>query len=144
MTHNNKTDKLGTGILLLVFGLLFLGMNTNVLPWHFRDLFFNGQYLLIIIGLVLLFTKERKFGGIMLLTIGVGILLARSFHLPVPLFRILIPLGLIIGGISLVFRKRNNVQQRVSKKQREEEELFPKEIYGEDFHKMSNFNKNDD
>ena len=53
-------------------------------------------------------------------------------------------MGLIIGGISLVFRKRNNVQQRVSKKQREEEELFPKEIYGEDFHKMSNFNKNDD
>ncbi len=143
MTHNNKTDKLGTGILLLVFGLLFLGINTNVLPWRIRDLFFHGQYLLIFVGLVLLFTKERKFGGILLLTIGVGMLLARSFHLPVPFFRILIPLGLIIGGISLVFRKKNTVQ-RISKKQREEEELFPKEIYGEDFHKMSNFNKNDD
>lgn len=58
------------GIIFISVGALFLLENFRILPYDFFDYFFNWKGLLIVIGAVILTTKENKTPGYILMGIG--------------------------------------------------------------------------
>ena len=98
-----KKDNIILGIILMVVGVLFLGSN---LDWWNIDLFFDGWWTLFIIipALVGIFKKEERISSIIGFIIGVLLLLAAQDVINWGMiWKIFMPVLLIIFGISLVF-----------------------------------------
>ena len=111
-----KKDNIILGIILMVVGVLFLGSN---LDWWNIDLFFDGWWTLFIIipALVGIFKKEERISSIIGFIIGVLLLLAAQDVINWGMiWKIFMPVLLIIFGISLVFStKKKENKQIVSK-----------------------------
>lgn len=113
----SKFNKVVWGIVLIVLGVIF-GLNaleiTNV------DFFFDGWWTLFIIVpcFVNLFNEKEKTGNIIGLLIGFFLLLACndiiSFGL---IFKLIIPVTLVMIGLSLIFKdgKEKKVREKIKK-----------------------------
>jgi predicted membrane protein len=93
------------GLVFILFGTVYLLGNLDIISWRFRDLLFQWENILIIVGLVLLFSKENIKKGLILLAIGIFLSLDDWFNLDVNLFD-LWPLALVVIGILLITRNK--------------------------------------
>jgi len=105
------------GTLLIILGIILTLNAFNILT---INLFFEGWWTLFIIipSIIDIITKEDKKGSIVGLVIGILLLLACqdiiSFNL---IFKLIIPISLIIIGVSFIFKDRvNNVIKEQIKK----------------------------
>ena len=96
-------SKLLWGLVVLAVGVIFTG---NVLELWYIDVFFPGWWtmFMIIPGLVLILRDGFNVGSVILLVIGV-ILLCDSWDIfdTRLVWRLIIPIGIIAIGISLIF-----------------------------------------
>ncbi len=103
--NNKKTDIIWGVALLLVGVILILNLSgiTNI------DVFFKGWWTLFIIvpSIIGIIKEEDKAGSFVSLTVGVLLLLCSRGILSYKLFwQLLLPITLIIIGLSLIFKKK--------------------------------------
>lgn len=68
---NNTSARLIFGVILIVLGGLFLLDNYGIFYFDIPMFLFQWEYILILIGIVILITSENRTPGIILITIGV-------------------------------------------------------------------------
>ena len=105
MKQNNiKFSSIISGLLFLGAGILLFAFNAGLLPFVYKQIIFSWQMLLIAIGLVCFFSRDKKIGGVILMLVGGFFLLPKlmiaGFHF--------VPqngwaLGLIIVGIIVIW-----------------------------------------
>lgn len=69
-TNNNTTARLIAGLILIVLGGLFLLDNYGIIYFSLPNFIFQWEYILIIIGSIILATSHNKTAGIILIAIG--------------------------------------------------------------------------
>lgn len=111
MNLNNNTSKsngakIALGVILVLIGIALLGFNYNFLPDYWWNVFFTWQTFLILLGIILLFSKTSKLSGIVLIFIG-GIFIIPEFTgYDLHYRKIFLPIILILIGIGILFKKQ--------------------------------------
>lgn len=90
------------GLLVLVFGLLLLFRNTGVLNESIFHVVFSWEMLLIAIGLINLFDRNRPL-GIILIVLGLIFMLPHIFTFPFAFHHVLWPTVIIAFGLLIMF-----------------------------------------
>lgn len=106
---NNNKRSLILGCIFIALGGIFLLENFNVLPYDFFDIIFSWESILILIGAILVATRENKIPGFVMIGIG-GLFLLESFVRDV--FRwywfdapdLIWPLAIIGIGVAIILR----------------------------------------
>lgn len=107
MKHN-PNDKTG-GIVLIIIGLLFLLYRIPQTSVFFPTWFFTWPVLLIGIGLITAIkSRFRNPGWLIMTVIGLYFLLEENYAIGLNLKPFIIPIGLILLGIFITLKKRNN------------------------------------
>lgn len=107
------------GVLLILVGVIFLGNNVN---WWDISIFFDGWWTLFIIipSIYGLFKKDSFVGSILSLVIGVLLLLASQDVIGWNrIWKLFIPILIIVIGLSFLFGNVWRRRRRVSKDARE-------------------------
>ena len=105
------------GLILIVVGVLFLGNNLN---WWDIDIFFDGWWSLFIIipSTYGLFDGTSRGGSLISLTVGVLLLLAAQDIINYGMiWKILVPIIIIVIGLSLIFN--NGKKKKMDKNAKE-------------------------
>lgn len=107
MANSRGADsRLVVGIIFLLLGLYFLLNNFDLVPFTLPDYITSWQVFLILIGLLLLASRERRGGGIILVVVGLVFLLPEFLDISVgEIVRQFWPLALVIIGVVLLFRR---------------------------------------
>jgi len=96
------------GIVLMFLGLFLIADLADIIPWRLRDFLFTWQALLILIGLVMLSSKENKSTGIILIAVGSFFLFPRVIHVPDYWRSLFWPAMLILLGVVVIFGSRRH------------------------------------
>jgi predicted membrane protein len=95
------------GILLLVAGILLMLHYYAILPWVLPGWVFSWKMLLVALGIFFMITERNKSTGIILFLIGsifiAGEIFDKNFW---EVVRFVIPLVLIIAGVTILMRKQ--------------------------------------
>ena len=98
--------RLIVGLIFLLLGLYFLLNNFDLIPFELPDYITSWQVFLILIGLLLLASRERQGGGVILIVVGVVFLLPEFFDVSVgEVVRQFWPLALVAIGVVLLVRR---------------------------------------
>ncbi len=98
--------RLIVGLIFLLLGLYFLLNNFDLIPFELPDYITSWQVFLILIGLLLLASRERQGGGIILIVVGIVFLLPEFFDVSVgEVVRQFWPLALVAIGVVLLVRR---------------------------------------
>jgi len=86
---------------------MFLLSNLNLIPWEFRDFFFNWKGIMLLVGTAMLFSDEQRIPGVIVIAIG-GFFLLRDFFedvLDIDFldWQVFWPILIIVGGILVIF-----------------------------------------
>lgn len=96
--------KLVIGGIFIALGILLLLRNFDL--FFFPDYLFSWQTLLIGIGVLLLLSRDKKGGGITLISLGVLFLIPDIFNVSLRnIFRFFWPLLLVGIGLLIIFRR---------------------------------------
>ena len=107
MSDTQKSG-IGFGLVLIIFGALFLVDNLDLLPFNFRYYIFSWKGVLIIIGSTLLATKPNRSAGLILITIGAFFMIPDILHLPRIRWNLFWPTILIVAGFVYIIRQRGH------------------------------------
>ena len=107
MASSRGTDsRLIVGLIFLLVGIYFLLNNFDLIPFELPNFITSWQSLLILIGLLLLVSRERRGGGIVLIVVGIVFLIPEFFDVSVgEVIRQFWPLAFVLVGIVLLFRR---------------------------------------
>ena len=100
-----KDNRLAWGITLLLFGLLFMFRQLNILPPDISEMVFDFKNYPLIIGIVFLFTHKNKTIGSVLITVGLLFRLSDIIRVTQNISDFIWPSLLIIAGAIMVFGK---------------------------------------
>lgn len=102
------------GVLLIIGGVLFLGNSLDI--WHI-NLFFKGWWtLFIIVPSIIGLDKDSMSGSFISLVVGVLLLLAcRDIISWSKIWKIFVPILVIVMGVMLIFRSLKNPKMKTSK-----------------------------
>jgi predicted membrane protein len=95
------------GIIFITIGAVFLLDNLEIISWRVRHYLFQWENVFIIIGLVLLSSRENFRKGLIFLAIGVFLNLDNWFNVDVNIFD-LWPIALVFIGIALITRHKGS------------------------------------
>lgn len=124
-----QRGRIAAGILVVIFGTLFL---LQRLDFKIKDFWFEWPMILIAVGIVALVRhKFKKLHGYVLILIGLLFMLASWY--PKDINReLILPIAVILIGISIIFKKRNHHRHRRGKFSREDwKRLHNSEICGD-------------
>lgn len=101
-----KGSSIFWGLVLILVGIIFLGNNIGI--WDI-NIFFKGWWSLFIIipSIYGLFTSDSRGGSVISLTVGILLLLAAQDIISYGMiWKILVPIIIIVVGLSLIFSSR--------------------------------------
>lgn len=99
-------SRLIVGLIFLLLGVYFLLNNFDLIPFELPDYITSWQVFLILIGLLLLASRERQGGGTILIVVGLVFLLPEFFDVSVgEVVRQFWPLALVAIGVVLLVRR---------------------------------------
>lgn len=104
-TTLQKDSRLAWGITLLVFGILFLINQLDILPGNLSSLIFDFKNYPIIMGVIFLLTHKNKNIGLVLIIVGLLFRISDIIRWTRHISDLIWPVLLIIAGIILVFGK---------------------------------------
>ena len=102
-----QSKNLSLGIILILFGSLFLAKNLELLPRELFHYVFRWYGWLLMIGAIILIKHPGKPSGYVLLTIGALFLLQDLDIIPYINIRVMWPILLIGAGIYYIVRQQN-------------------------------------
>ncbi|MCF8381619.1 MAG: cell wall-active antibiotics response protein [Bacteroidales bacterium] len=91
------------GLIMIIVGLVIIANQFIEIPFRLREILFSWQAILILIGVVLVTSRDR-FSGYILMGVGGFFLLPELFDIPFEFRRIFWPMLFIIGGILIIFK----------------------------------------
>jgi predicted membrane protein len=94
MSSKIKNPRIWIGLFLVLIGLLFLAENLDFLRFEIPYQLLRWQFIIIVIGIIILLSSDNKLGGIILIAIGVFTLYPDFW-----------PLILIGIGVYLIYKK---------------------------------------
>lgn len=105
----NRSSTLG--VLLIIFGSLFLVDNFNLMPYDVSYYLFNLKGFLLLIGIVFLSTKENKTPGIVMVSIASFFILSDFLSYEFNFYwyetkKVFWPLLLIVIGLVILSRRK--------------------------------------
>ena len=100
-----KDNRLAWGITLLLFGVMFMLRQLQILPHEVSELIFDFKNYPLVIGIIFLFTHKNKTIGLVLITVGLLFRLSDIIRLTQNISDYIWPALLIIAGAILVFGK---------------------------------------
>ena len=98
------------GILLIIFGVLFIADNFELFHFRFHNIFFSWPFFLLIIGIILLINFKNNILGIILVVVGLIALMPRIFpfygfpHFFRNIFFEFWPIILIVLGVAILLK----------------------------------------
>ncbi len=98
-----KDSRLAWGLSLLVFGILFLVRQLNIMPPAIADLIFNFKNYPLILGVVFLIAYKNKTAGIVLIAVSVLFRLSEIIRLTQHISDFIWPVLLIVAGVVVIF-----------------------------------------
>ncbi len=114
MSKSNRASngRFWLGIILVALGALFIADNFDILPYDIIDEIFRWQFILIIVGLVILFTSKDNFLGFILIGIG-GLFLMREYidYSISDLIRDYWPVALIVMGLYILSKRGSHAKK---------------------------------
>lgn len=112
MEDKKSIDKRSIAAILLIIagGLLFLD-TFDIVNFSVKTLIFNWKTILIIIGIIIVFSSEQRTTGYILIGLGVVFWLPSLFDFNIRLHQVFWPLVLI--GIGLVILTRRNMHGKM-------------------------------
>jgi len=103
---SKNDNRLAWGITLLVFGVLFLVRQLQILPSEITEVIFDFKNYPLIIGIIFLLAHSNKNIGIVLIALGLLFRLSDIIHWTKHISDLIWPVLLIIAGAVLVFRRK--------------------------------------
>lgn len=104
MSSNHTKGRLLIGFILVLIGVYLLLHNFGLVPFTLPSALFSWPSLLILIGLVMVGTKESKSGGFTLMLIGIVFLLPKLFYVTMDEILQFWPLIFVFIGIGILVR----------------------------------------
>lgn len=104
MPANHTKGRLLIGFILVLIGIYLLLNNFGLIPFTLPSALFSWPSLLILIGLVMIGTKESKSGGFTLIIIGIVFLLPKLFYVTMDEILQFWPLIFVFIGIGILVR----------------------------------------
>lgn len=98
-----KDSRLAWGLSLLVFGVLFLVRQLNIISPAIADLVFNFKNYPLILGIVFLIAYKNKTAGIVLIALSVLFRLSEIIRLTQHVSDFIWPVLLILAGVVVIF-----------------------------------------
>lgn len=98
-----KDSRLAWGISLLIFGIIFLVRQLNILPDAVANLIFDFKNYPLIIGVIFLATHKNKNIGFVLIVVGLLFRLSDIIRWTQHISDFIWPLLLIVAGAILIF-----------------------------------------
>jgi len=136
--NKRRMKKLALGIVIITFGSLMLGLNLGFIDSSIRYIVYSWQMLLIAIGFVHLFDKEKYTTGLILIAIG-GVFLLRKMEVyDASVFKVLLPVLVIAVGLLIIFKKNIFKPHSKLKEKFKKANVFDAEFVDED--KMDEIN----
>jgi predicted membrane protein len=103
-SYPNPNKRLTIGIILILFGLLFLFHTLNLISFEITHIIFSFPFFLSIIGILILVNSSKKALGVILTGIGVVWLVPRIFPDINYGSNIILPVAFISLGIYIIFK----------------------------------------
>ena len=106
MEPQKTNNRAVLGIILILVGAVLIAGNLSILPHAIPSWVFSWRMLLIVIGLLLLATKQNKGPGIVLILIGGFFIADQIFDNYYNLHRVFWPSLIILVGVMFLFKGR--------------------------------------
>jgi len=103
--RSGYTKGIGSGLLLMLIGVLFLGFNFGLIPLPLKNVIFSWQMLLIFLGVVNLFKKKIISGTVLIFVGGFFIIPKIIPAINNQFVHIYWPLLLIAAGIIILLQR---------------------------------------
>jgi predicted membrane protein len=104
MENQRNTGRGIIGIILILIGIVLVGRTFDIFPHRLMRHLFSWEMILIVLGIILVSTRDNKLSGWILLTIGLVFLIPDMLYIPYPVRRLFWPVILIIIGLLIIFR----------------------------------------
>lgn len=116
MRHYKTEDRSNLiGILLVVFGAVFLLINFDILPYAVNNLALNWKGVILVIGIILYATKSNKMPGTVMVFVAIYLIMAQyiwqEYGINIGLSRIFWPGMLMATGYILLKKKKIEAQR---------------------------------
>ncbi len=98
-----KDSRLAWGVSLLIFGIIFLVKQLNIIPEDLHTYIFDYKNYPLIIGVIFLLFHKNKSIGLVLIVVGILFRLSDIIRLTQHISDFIWPVLLIIAGAILVF-----------------------------------------
>jgi len=105
--RNFMEKRMLLGALLLIAGILLMLHYYELIPWVLPGWVFSWKMLLAVLGIFFVITERNKTTGIILFLIGSMFIAGDIFNMAFwEVVRFVIPMALIIAGITILMRKQ--------------------------------------
>lgn len=108
---NNQSKsgiKIAIGLVFVLIGAVLLGFNTGIIPDYYWNIIMGWQTIIILLGFVLLFGRNSKMSGVILIIIGGAFLIPEFTGYQLHFFKHIFPLIIILIGLSILFKRKKN------------------------------------
>jgi len=106
----NKAKSIALGIAIISFGMIYLLYQLNYISKESWELIFNWSFLVVIIGVIQLFSPRTFKFGLLLILIGIAMFIPNVLHINVNSHKIIWPVIVIFIGLLVLYKsifKRN-------------------------------------
>jgi predicted membrane protein len=105
--ENHQTQKrIAVGAVILLAGLALLLSNLGFLDFEIRRYILRWQMILIVIGIIFIFSHEKRGTGIILLMIGIAFYIRDLYDLSFSFWQVFLPSMLILAGVLILFKHK--------------------------------------
>lgn len=112
MKTNNLNGRVILGIALILAGLALIAKSIDIFPPALEHALFNWPMLLIILGVLFVFTRTNNTTGWILLLIGLVFWIPRVTHFSVNFSQIFLPVVFIAIGVVIVYKSLDNTGKK--------------------------------
>jgi predicted membrane protein len=106
MEHQHTQKRVAVGAVILLAGLALLLSNLGFFDFELRRYILRWQMILIAIGTIFIFSRDKRGTGIILLIIGIAFYIRDFLDLSFNFWQVFWPCMLILAGILILFRHK--------------------------------------
>ena len=107
--QGNSSHRVILGMIAVFIGVVLIAANFGYIPYHWKNIFFSWEMILIVIGIVMIAKQDGKPAGYILLGVGGFFLIPDIFYFSFDFVDLFWPLVIIFAGIALIAFNRNKL-----------------------------------